>query len=98
MTEAGLFTFDQAAFDASALQAAFAIGESLMRTICIAQLLVENGRTVDMTGLDRGVGLLCAKALDLPPEAGRAVRPHLLSLLAQVDDLTQALRIQAEED
>ena len=98
MTQPGLFTFDQAAFDAAALQTALAMGDGLMRTICIAQLLVEHGRTVDMTGLDRGVGLLCAKALDLPPGSGRSVRPHLLSLLAQVDELTQVLRTQAADE
>ncbi len=56
------------------------MSEELARTICIARALVEHGRTVDLAGLDRGVGLLCAKTLDLAPEAGRTARPHLVSL------------------
>ena len=95
MTDAGPLPFDQAGFDAAAIQAAINLGEGLARTVCIARLLVENDRTVDMAGLDRGVGLFCAKALDLPPELGRRVRPHLLALLAETDQLTEALRGQA---
>ena len=83
-------------FDAAATRAVLAMGEGLARTICIARALVENGRPVDLAGLDRGVGLLCAKALDLPAEAGRSVRPSLLTLLGEVDGLTAALRSQAQ--
>ncbi len=95
MSDAGMPPFDHAGFDAGSVQAAISLGEGLARTVCIARVLVENGRTVDMAGLDRGVGLFCAKALDLPPELGRALRPRLLSLLAETDQLTEALRGQA---
>ena len=98
MTHAGLFTSDAADFDATALQATIAMGEGLMRTMLIARLLVTNGRTVEMAGLEHGVGLLCAKSLDLPPEGGRSVRPHLIALLTELDALTEALRDQAAED
>ena len=67
----------QPTFDATALQTADRrMGEGLMRTDVHRPLLVANGRTVDMAGLDRGVGLLCAKALDLPPEAGAQPAAH----------------------
>jgi hypothetical protein len=79
-------------YDAKALQAALAMGDGLMRTMCIARLLMANGRTVDMTGLDRGMGLFCAKALDLAPELGRSLRASLVALLAEVDAFTAALR------
>ena len=95
-TSAGLFTSDTSDYDANAVQAAVSMAEGLSRTICIARLLVENGRTVDMVGLDRGVGLLCAKALDLPPDAGRGFRPSLMMVLAEANRLTEALRTQAE--
>ena len=72
------------------------MGEGLARTICIARILVEHGRTVDLAGLDRGVGLLCAKALDLPVEAGRTIRSHLAALLAEADVLAEALRSHTE--
>ena len=92
MTSQVLFPFDNDEFEAAAHQAVIALSEDLARTICVARVLVEHGRTIDLAGLDRGVGLLCAKALDLQPAAGRNVRPHLLSLLAQADSLTEALR------
>ena len=94
MTTPGHVPFDSAAFDAEAAQAVIAMSEGLGRTICIARTLVENGRTVDLAGLDRGVGLLCAKALDLPMVAGRTIQPHLLALLSEAESLTEALRRQ----
>ena len=84
--------FDHTGYDAGALQTAIGMVEGLARTACIARMLLEHGRVVDMAGLDRGVGLACARALDLPPESGRQLRPHLVSLLAETDRLTQALR------
>ncbi len=87
--------FDADTFDADAMQAVIAMGDGLARTICIARILVQNGRTIDLAGLDRGVGLLCAKALDLPSEYGRSVRPHLIALLGEADSLTEALQSQA---
>ena len=95
MTDPGMPPFDRAGFDAASVQAAISLGEGLARTVCIARLLVENGRTVDMVGLDRGVGLFCAKVLDLPADIGSTLRPHLLALLAETDRLTEALRGQA---
>ena len=91
-----LFPFDHNDYDAAASEAVVTMSEDLGRTICVARVLVEHGRTVDLTGLDRGVGLLCAKALDLPADSGRRLRAHLLMLLAEADGLTQALRTQAE--
>ena len=92
MEAPGLLTFDDAEYDAAALRAVIAMNDGLARTICIARVLVENGRQVDLAGLDRGVGLLCAKAFDLPPETGRSLRPHLIALLSAADQLTEALR------
>ncbi len=96
MEGTGLFEFDHSEFDAAALRTAVGMSEGLARTICIARVLVENRRTVDMAGLDRGVGLLCAKALDLPLDTGRNLRPQLIALLAAVDQLTEALQAQSE--
>jgi hypothetical protein len=63
----------------------------LRATLRIARTLVENGRRVDLTGLDRQIGLACAKALDLPPEQGRTLRPLLVQLLEETDRLARAL-------
>lgn len=90
------FTFESTDYDAEMMAVVTSMAEELARTMCIAQALVEHDRVVDLTGLDRGVGLLCAKALDLPPEAGRTVRPHLLALLVQADSLTEVLRAVGE--
>ena len=91
MEAPSLLTFDNAEYDAVALQGVIAMNDGLARTICIARVLVENGRQVDLAGLDRGVGLLCAKAFDLPPETGRSLRPHLIALLSAAELLTEAL-------
>lgn len=92
MTQPNPFGNGPAEYDAASLQAVITMSEELGRTIHIAQVLLEHGRTVDLTGLDRGVGLLCAKALDLTPENGRAARPHLTAILAASDALEATLR------
>ena len=57
----------------------------------IARALVEAGRAIDLTGLDRQVGLLCAKSLDLPPDDGRRVRPRLIALFGSMEALSRVL-------
>ena len=68
-----------------------ALAEGISATLRIARALIEGHRQVDLAGLDAMVGLLCARALDLPPEQGRALRPRLMLLLAELDGLTGAL-------
>ena len=65
--------------------------DGIVATVRIARALVQAGRQVDLGGLDRMVGLLCARVLDLPPEQGRTLRPRLLALLAELDELNGAL-------
>ena len=96
MTNTGILPFDYEKFDVAAAQAVVAMSERLARASCKARVLVEHERRIDLAGLDRGVGLLCAKALDLPPDSGRSVRPHLLALLAEADRLTEALEVQTQ--
>lgn len=69
-----------------------ALSHLVRDTLAIATGLAAGGRRVDVTGLDDTVGLLCAKALDLPPEQGRAARAELLALLADLDALGTVLR------
>jgi hypothetical protein len=64
----------------------------------IARALAAAGRPIDLSGLDHHVGRLCAQALDLPPEAGRAVRPHLSALLAGLNELAALLAAAPKED
>ena len=70
------------------------LGVNLSHMLRMTQALVAGGRNVDLMGLERQVGLLCAKTLDLPPEEGRTVRPVLVSLLAELDTLSSTLSQQ----
>jgi hypothetical protein len=65
--------------------------DGVTQTLSVARGLVEAGRHVDLAGLEDQVGLLCAKALDLPPAEGRTVRSELAALLARVEALSAAL-------
>jgi hypothetical protein len=66
--------------------------DGVTQTLGVARGLVEVGRYVDLAGLEDQVGLLCAKALDLPPADGRAMRIELIAVLARVEALSVALR------
>jgi hypothetical protein len=68
-----------------------AFADGVTQTLGVARGLVEAGRYVDLAGLEDQVGLLCAKALDLPPAEGRAMRGELVALLARVEALSVAL-------
>lgn len=95
MTASRLFSFHDANNDSGALESAISMAEGVARTICIARALVEKGRTVDMAGLEHGVDILCAKALDLPLDAGRMLRPTLIMVLEEAENLTETLYSQA---
>jgi hypothetical protein len=63
----------------------------LHTTLRIARAFLESGRSVDLTGLNGHIGLVCAQALDLPPDQGRTLRPQLVQLLEETDRLARAL-------
>ena len=62
-------------------------------TLRLARSMVGSGRWVDVEGLDRTIGILCARALDLPPDQGRRVRPNLALLLIELDALSVAMHV-----
>ena len=66
--------------------------EDLTNTIVVARQLLDLGQTIDLTGFDGQIGLLCAKALDLPPKDGRSVRADLIALLTDVESLHRAMQ------
>lgn len=72
-----------------------ALADELTKTIDLARALAESGRTVDLTGFDRDIGLLCAKSLDLPPDDGRRIRPRLIALSGTLEGLSRALAVHA---
>jgi hypothetical protein len=71
-----------------------AIAEGVAATLRVAHGLVEARRRVDLAGLDRMVGLLCARALDLAPEQGRALRPRLMAIDDDLVRLGAALAVE----
>jgi len=68
-----------------------AFADTVTQTLSVARGLVGAGHAVDLTGLEDQVGLLCAKALDLPPAEGRAMRTELIALLARLEALSVAM-------
>jgi hypothetical protein len=68
------------------------LAERLINTMSVARGLVRGGRTLDLAGIEDGVGLLCAQALDLPAEQGRNLAGLLRDVLAEVEGLTAAVR------
>ena len=89
-------SIDEAAFDAESLKAVTDMGEALSRTMVLARTLIQNRRHVDLAGLDRGIGLLCAKALDLRSDLAGLARPQLVALLGEADSLAEALEQQVQ--
>ena len=74
-----------------------AFADGVTQTLGVARGLIEAGRYVDLSGLEDQVGLLCAKALDLAPAEGRAMRTDLVGVLARLDALSIAL-VHARDD
>ncbi len=73
------------------------LASRLSRTIGLAHALAQNGRTVDLTGLEDGIGMLCAQTLDLPTPDGRAMLPLLYDVLSQVNALSATLHGAASD-
>lgn len=78
--------------DPAAEAAVHALADSLSKTIRLSRAFACADRPVDLAGLESGIGLLCAKALDLPPDRGRLLRPRLILLRQELDELGAALR------
>ena len=60
-------------------------------TLALARALIQSGRTLDLTGVEDGVGLLCAQMLDLPMDEARELLPALHDLLWQLDQVSVAV-------
>jgi hypothetical protein len=72
----------------AAVEAAIA---SLDGTLAMARALVESGRRIELDGLENDAAALCAALMLLSPEAARALRPALIGLRRQVDELATSL-------
>ncbi len=67
------------------------LASRLSRTMALARALIQSGRTLDLTGVEDGVGLLCAQTLDLPLDDARELLPALHDLLSQLDQVSAAV-------
>ena len=72
-----------------------ALSAQTARLVSVAQTLVNGQRYVDIDGLQEQVGLLCAKALDLPPSRTKLLRLELVQLASALDALNASLRANA---
>lgn len=86
------------AFPDTPVERARVAAAALRRTAALARALAVSGRPIDLTGLDDKVGVVCASALDLRPEDGRALRPDLESLLTEIASLAAAMRLQSRPE
>jgi len=53
---------------------------------------VEDGRIVDLKGLDDQVAALCDSALGLPPQDAAQIQSPMAAMISKVEALEQALR------
>lgn len=70
---------------------AAAAASALLATIALARGLVDGGRRVDLSGLEREAAALCATALALPREQARALLPSLEAIEREIAALMEAL-------
>lgn len=68
-----------------------ALADELIHTVRIACALAESNRRIDLNGLERRVGTLCAQALDLPADDHRQLRAQLIALSNALDTLGRLL-------
>jgi hypothetical protein len=75
----------------SAVASIAAAVDALTQTLVLARVLVQSGMAIDLSGLDREIGDLCADAVALPRAEGRDMATPLADLLAEVDQLERAM-------
>ena len=69
------------------LEATAMIVETMAATMLMARALLVAGHRIDLDGVEREVGDLCAEAVALPRDEGRRLRPALQQLLREVEAL-----------
>jgi len=71
------------------------LADQTFRVIAVAQTLVDSQRHVDLDGLQDQIGLLCAKALDLPPGRTGLVAMELRRLRDAMNEFCVSMREDA---
>lgn len=67
------------------------IAETMRATVTVARALVDAGMRIDLSGLDREVGDLCAEAIALPRALGRELVGPLSRLSEEIAALERTL-------
>lgn len=69
-----------------------ALSEQIFRMLAVARAMVASDRPVELGGLQHQVGVLCARALDLPPGRTGLARVELRRLATGLDALHTVMR------
>ena len=92
MRTGALLSFPVPELDYDPEAEALALSEQTARMVAVAQALVMSQRHVDMSGLQNQVGLLCAKALDLPASKTGFLKLELRRLASGLGALDASMR------
>ena len=90
--ENGLFIGAPEDSDAARLDRVRGLLQGVGRVLDLAAILARSGRRIDLVGIDRKVGLLCAQTLDLPPEMGRSLVADLEAQITMLDRLADIIK------
>ncbi len=66
--------------------------EDLSIYILDVETSVRNGKMMDMGGLDREIGILCTKAVSLPPLQAKELQPVMAELIGNLERLGMSLK------
>ncbi len=66
--------------------------EDLNNFIQDAEIALRDGKLKDLGGLDRDIGVLCTKAVSLPPAEARELQPLMAELIGNLERLGMALK------
>lgn len=69
-----------------------ALSERTLRVILVARALTDSERPVNLDGFEEQVGVLCAKALDLPLGRAGFAKLELRRLVQGLDALKNTMR------
>jgi hypothetical protein len=65
---------------------------TLAGTLAVARALTENGRRIDLDGLERDAVAVCAALMALDVRDARGLRPAMEALRQDVDSLAATMR------
>jgi hypothetical protein len=78
---------DPAAAGDGGMETTAMVVETMAATLLLARALLAAGHRIDLDGVEREIGDLCAETVGLPRADGQALRPALEHLLREVEAL-----------